>query len=521
MYQAGVKKMLMCAALFPLLANSQNTSSYLPPVFTDHNRVEKIQDALPLITAMYQEYAKKNHFPGYVFGIMVDGRLLAVGHEGYAEVAKKTPVNAHTMFRIASMTKSFTAMAILKLRDAGKLKLDDPVRLYIPEMSNQKLTQDAPEITIRDLLTHGAGFPEDDPWGDRHLQQSDAELIAFIKNGISFSTATGTTYEYSNLGFAMLGLIINKVAGMPYQEYIAANIWQPLGMKEATWEFTTVPALQLAHGYRWENGHWQEEKLLHDGSFGAMGGILTSMDSFSRYVALQQAAWPARDEVERGPLHRSSIREMQQPWRFYAFQVPAKFDAQGCATIRAYGYGLSWLRDCRAQVYVGHSGGLPGFGSNWVMMPEYGIAAILFANSTYAVAEAINLKVVNTLIKKAHLKPRQLPPSAILQARKEQLIKLLPNWQAAPASGLFAANFFLDVAEDPLRKETQALFAKAGKMVAIGALIPESQLRGYFIMKGENADLKISFTLSPDKPALIQSYQIEEMEHDANEVYVA
>lgn len=521
MYQAGVKKMLLCAALFPLLANSQNTSSYLPPVFTDPNRVEKIQDALPLITSMYQEYAKNNHVPGYVFGIIVDGRLLAVGQGGYADVAKKTPVNAHTMFRIASMTKSFTAMAILKLRDAGKLKLDDPVRHYIPELNKQKLTEDSPEITIRDLLTHGAGFPEDAPWGDRHLQQRDDELIALLKKGISFSTVTGTTYEYSNLGFAMLGLIIKKITGMPYQEYIAANIWQPLGMNEATWEFTTVPTPQLAHGYHWEKGHWQEEALLHDGSFGAMGGILTSMDSFSRYVALQQTAWPARDEVESGPLKRSSIREMQQPWRFYAFQVPAKFDAQGCATIRAYGYGLSWLRDCRERVYLGHSGGLPGFGSNWVMMPEYGIAAVFFANSTYAAAEAINLKVVNTLLNKAHLKPRQLPPSAILQARKEQLIKLLPNWQAAPETGIFAVNFFLDSAEQPLRKETQALFAKVGKIVAIGPLIPESQLRGYFIMKGENADLKISFTLSPDKPALIQSYQIEEMEPDSNEVYVA
>ncbi len=98
---------------------------------------------------------------------------------------------------------------------------------------------------------------------------------------------------------------------------------------------------------------------------------------------------------------------------------------------------------------------------------------------------------------------------------------MLPNWQAALTSGLFAANFFLDFSENSLKKETQALFAKAGKIQAIGALIPENQLCGYFIMKGDNADLKISFTLSPDNPALIQSYQIEEIEHDANEVYVA
>ncbi len=85
------------------------------------------------------------------------------------------------------MTKSFTAMGILKLRDAGKLSLDDPAWKYIPEMKKVKyLTNDAPSITIRHLLTHSAGFPEDNPWGDRQLADSDADLIKIINEGVGF-----------------------------------------------------------------------------------------------------------------------------------------------------------------------------------------------------------------------------------------------------------------------------------------------------------------------------------------------
>jgi CubicO group peptidase (beta-lactamase class C family) len=125
------------------------------------------------------------------------------------------------------------------LRDAGKLKLDDPAYLYIPEMKNNKyLTKDAAPVTIRHLLTHAAGYPEDNPWGDRQLAVSDAQLIDIYKKGVSFSTNPGQGYEYSNLGFATLGYIIKKVSGKTYEQYITDNILKPLGMTHTYWEYT-------------------------------------------------------------------------------------------------------------------------------------------------------------------------------------------------------------------------------------------------------------------------------------------
>ena len=145
-------------------------------------------------------------------GLVVDGKLVYKSSGGYANLEQKIPASSSSMFRIASMSKSFTALAILQLRDQGKLHLDDPVQMYIPAMKNQGLTKDAPVITIRHLMSHSAGFPEDNPWGDRQLADTEEELLKLIKEGISFSNTAGIQYEYSNLGFTMLGYIIHKVS---------------------------------------------------------------------------------------------------------------------------------------------------------------------------------------------------------------------------------------------------------------------------------------------------------------------
>ena len=305
---------------------------YQPPVFTAPDRTSKITATFPVIDQLYKDYAEKNHFPGMVYGVIVDGKLVHTGSLGYTDAKQKIAASPQSNFRIASMTKSFTAMAILKLRDEGKLKLDDPIKLYIPEANDTKyLTKDASEITIRQLLTHSAGFPEDNPWGDRQLAASDEELIALYKKGISFSNNPGLGYEYSNLGFATLGYIIKKISGLTYQQYITDQILKPLGMGHTYWEYTKVPKDKLAHGYRYVGTKWVEQPLLHDGSYGAMGGLITTIEDFSKYMALHLAAWPPRDDRETGPLKRSSIREMQYPWDLSALNVLAKTtDARPC-----------------------------------------------------------------------------------------------------------------------------------------------------------------------------------------------
>src|SRR4051812_12619604 len=219
-----------------------------PATFADTDRRAKLEKAFPDIDRLVEKYAADTHVPGAAWGVIVDGELAHTGVTGYRDVPSKAPVTPDTVFRIASMTKSFTAMAILKLRDEGKLSLDDPAEKYVPEMKALVYpTADSPKITIRHLLSHAEGFPEDNPWGDQQLADSDEQLSALIKAGIPFSNAPGIAYEYSNFGFAILGRIVGNIShaihgarGLPagaadtptadYTRYVTENILKPLGM---------------------------------------------------------------------------------------------------------------------------------------------------------------------------------------------------------------------------------------------------------------------------------------------------
>jgi CubicO group peptidase (beta-lactamase class C family) len=280
-------------------------------------------------------------------------------------------------------------------------------------------------------------------------------------------------------------------------------------MNNTYWEYSDIPANKLAHGYRWLSGKWVKQPMEHDGAYGAMGGLITTMSDFSKYVAFHQSAWPERDDAEKAPLKRSSIREMQFPLNMNNF-IPQYTYPNGrkAPAYMAYGYGLSYLKDDFGRRSIGHSGGLPGFGSQWRIYPDYEIGIISFANVTYAPASFINLKVMDSLISTTQLRPRQLPASAVLKQRQIELMKLLPTWNLAEASGIFAENFFLDYFPDMLRAESEPLFKQIDSIRKIHEIVPENNLRGTFEIEGEKGSLEVYFTLSPENPPLIQEYHI-------------
>jgi CubicO group peptidase (beta-lactamase class C family) len=491
---------------------NQQKNYYTGTKFSDTGRIDKIRSTASVVDNIFKQHASKNHYPAIVYGIVADGKLIYTGNTGYTNLDKKIPANSNSVFRIASMTKSFTTLAILQLRDRGKLNLDDPIHKFIPGLKNVKyLTTDAPPVTIRNLMTHAAGFPEDNPWGDRQLADTDADLLKIFTDGVTFSNVPGISYEYSNLGFALLGRIITNVSGKPYQQYISENIFKPLGMSNTYWEYTKVDASKLAYGYRWVNEQWREEELLHDGSYGAMGGLLTSLEDFSKYMALHMNAWPPRNGAESSVLKRSSLREMHQIWNFGGFNSQFKLpNGRTCPIASGYGYGLGVVKDCDGKTWVGHSGGLPGFGSQWRFFPEYGIGVVSFANLTYAGTGLVNLTVLDTIITLAKLKPRQYEASEVLKQRQQQLIRILPDWNNAENSGIFADNFFKDYIIDSLKKDARTVFNNAGKIVRVHDLVPENNLRGTFILEGEKKNIEIYFTLTPEKQPLIQEYRIRE-----------
>src|SRR5262249_6481184 len=192
---------------------------------------------------------------------------------------------------------------------------EDPVSKWIPEFKDMELpTRDSAPLTIRHLLSHSGGFPEDNPWGDQQLGASEADLDAWLKKGIPFSTPPGTRYEYSNYAFGLLGRLVTKASGEPYEQY-ARRILTALHMDGSTFQFTNVPAARRAIGYRLEpDGTYAEEPPLPDGVFGSMGGLLMTANDLGKYVAFHLSAWPPRDDEESGPVRRASVREMAHLW---------------------------------------------------------------------------------------------------------------------------------------------------------------------------------------------------------------
>lgn len=496
-------------ALLLLLSASLATAHAQTP---DPGRAARVAAVLPELDKMYTELAAAEHLPGLVVGVVLDGKLVYSRSFGMANLERKAPASSSTEFRIASMTKSFVAMAALKLRDEGKLGLDDPLVKYLPELRQVRLpTTDSPALTIRQLLTMTTGLPEDNPWGDRQMQIDNAALERFVGAGLSFSNAPEEAFEYSNLGFVLLGKIVSKVSGMRFQDYITRHILQPLGMNDTRWEYAGIGADRLALGYRWEHGGWRLEPILHDGDGAAMGGLITTMDDFARYVAFHLDAAPARSTPDTGPLRRASVREMQQP-RVFAGMAPKATLVDGKTPnprVTFYGYGLNWTREASGVVSVGHSGGLPGYGSQYRFAPQHGVGVIAFSNLRYAPVYAPTTKALNLLIEHAHIAPRAVPVAAILATRQQQVAQLIESWDAALGAAIVADNFFLDRSrEDWIAKSGEQL-AAIGKVTAVGPLTAENRLRGSFALVGERGTLEVSFTLTPEREPKLQYLDIK------------
>lgn len=483
------------------------SDTYNPSTFQDPDRTGKIAAALDAVHCFYSQTAETRHLPGVAYGLVVDDSLVFKGGYGSLNLETGEAVTVHSLFRIASMTKSFTAMAILQLRDQGLLSLNDPVDHFLPELKDlEYLSSDAPPVSIFNLLTMTAGFPEDNPWGDRFLDMADKALMEQVDRAISFSTVTSLHYEYSNLGYGLLGQVISRISGMSFQDYITRNILQALGMNNTFWEYSEVPDSLLALGYRWEDGVWVDEPLLHDGAFGSMGGLITSITDFSKYISFHLSAWPARSDPDTGPLKRSSLREMHRMNNPRYYTDPMRFGDQSSPIMRGYGFGLVAMKDHNGVVEVGHNGGLPGFGSSYMFYPQYGIGIMAFSNLTYVGGKVrtANYMVMKTLISEGLFKPRVLPPSDILKRRQEEVLQLISSWDPDLEQEIVAANLYMDLSRERRMKDAEEMLDRIGEITRVDEIVPENQLRGAFLLHGTRGTLEVFFTLTPEAEAKVQ-----------------
>jgi len=432
---------------------------------------------------------------------------------GERDVAQKQPADLDTVFRVASLTKSFTAMAVLQLRDAGKISLEDPAEKYLPELARLPYpTRDSPRVTVRQLLSHSAGLPEDNPWGDLQLGMTEDEFQRMLSRGLSFSRAPGTAYEYSNTGFALLGHLVQRVSGQRVEAYLTEHVLRPLGMSATVWRRQDVHATRLAIGYGHRAsaagselpGGLREEPQLGDGAYAAMGGLYTSMRDLARYAAFQLDAWPPRDDPEEGPLSRASRREMQQAARNAGLEIAPGDPLR--ARARGYGFGLGAHESCDFDRIVSHGGGLPGFGSVLVLLPERGVALVGATNLTYAAPDVWTAAVL--LAQKGAIPQRQVLPAPELVQALDAVAALLEQWDPARAQAQFDRTAWYYESPEELKVHLQELHGKLGTCRP-GQLEPENALRGTQKLSCEHGMLEAFVTLTPEVPPLIQHLELK------------
>lgn len=464
-------------------------------------------ETLAEVDKIFADWRLSAHAPGLVYGVVADGKLIHVKGLGVQDTTSGKPVSPETLFRIASMSKAFTALAVLKLRDEGKLSLDAPAETYVPEMKGWRYpTADSPRITVRNLLTHTEGYVEDNPWGDRQQVISEAEFTAMLKDGVPFSRSPGMAMEYSNLGYATLGRIIANVSGVPYQDYIKREILAPLGMGSTTYDIFASPPERRAIGYRWQNNQWVREPDMKDGAFGAMGGLETSADDYARWVEFLLAAWPPRDDAETGPVHRSTVREIVTGANFPSgvMRNPA---IGGAPCRQAVTYGMAWrvIDDCDLGLVVTHTGGYPGYGSVVVLLPEKGVGLFALSSRTYGGPSLPTFRAALALQKAGALKAPAVPVSTALAGAYDsaRAVWKTSDIKAAP----LANNVLLDRDPAAWKKLVDDLKAEVGACPGTEAIAPISALEGKFTWNCEHGRVTGRVQLAPTKTPGVQALE--------------
>jgi CubicO group peptidase (beta-lactamase class C family) len=323
-----------------------------------------LADRWATVAAFYRQRLQQAGIAGSSLVFVKDGAIAAKVVEGFQDASAKRPVDEQTIYHWASITKTFTGVAIMQLRDRGLLTLDDPVIKYVPELREvHNPFGDMSRITIRQLMSHSAGFRASTwPWGgDRRWHPFEPtrweQLVAMLPyTEILFEP--GTRYSYSNPGIIFLGRIIEHFSGDPYEVYVAKNLFMPLGMTRSF--FDRAPYHLVSHrSHSYERTDGVLEELPFDFDTGitvSNGGLNAPMDDMAKWLAFligEPAAGRSRQPFDQ-VLKRSSLDEMFVP------QLAARDGEGGSGTDVRVALSFFVERHHGTEL-VGHSGDQNGF----------------------------------------------------------------------------------------------------------------------------------------------------------------
>ena len=335
---------------------------------SEHPPVEhpEVRSAIDLLEAWIEAQRVARELPGVSLGIVHDQALVWSGGFGWADVERREPATADTLYRIGSITKLFTATALLILRDAGKLHLDDPLATHLPWFQMKAAAAEAGTITIRHLLTHTSGLPREGAFP--YFTDSRFPSIDDIRARLPTQERplpTETRWKYSNLGATLAGEVVAAVAGESYVDFVRRRILEPLGMTATLVASPASGHPRLATGYARRLLGSTKAPFNDLRGLTAAGNMTTSVADLARFAMLQLrggAAGGAQILSGRTLAEMHRVHWLEPDWQ------------------AGWGLGFRVLR-VRRKTLVGHGGSVRGFRSNLQICPADKVAVVAFVNS--------------------------------------------------------------------------------------------------------------------------------------------
>ncbi|MDX6486703.1 MAG: hypothetical protein QOF43_1856 [Gaiellaceae bacterium] len=341
---------------------------------------------------------RDKRLPSIAASVVRDGELIWETGVGAADVREQRDATPDTQYRVGSITKTFTAAAIMQLRDEGKVSLDDTLDTHIEAAAH------AP--TLRSLLSHTSGMQRethDDAWLHNRFA-SVPELLETLGEAEQV-LASGARFHYSNLAFALLGIVVERVSGMPYVEYVEQRLFEPLGLSRTTFE----PVEPAATGYLvqpYVEGVWDEAPV-ETGAWIAAGQVWGTVRDLARWAAFLA-------DPDESVLARRTVEEMRT----------VQSIADHVRWTGGYGLGLQLLRDGE-RILAGHGGSMPGFIASVLVSPADKIGAALLTNSSTARLAALTMKLVDETVTRWPVPPE---PWKVDEPPPAEIAPLLGIW---------------------------------------------------------------------------------------------
>lgn len=443
-----------------------------------------------------------------------------VFHEGSGEFKRdgRRPL-LDTIYRICSMSKSFCAAAVLILRERGMLSLDDPVKSYVADFPNFVDPHGREvAVTIGMLMSNSSGLPEDNAWADHNLGMSRDDLYELLCAGLNYGDMPDVGFQYSNLAFAVLGLVVENVTGQSFEDFATESLLVPLGLRATRYDFADFidggeDGAGLAHGFdTFDKGlTWFERTFVETGAFACLGSIYSTLPDIARWSSWLSSAFD-EGNGDDAILSRAARRSMQRIVTSI-HQVDRSFQPE--LDNSGYGLGLCVDEERRFGTFAFHAGGLPGFTSHMRWHTSSGIGVVMFANTNNVPLTKWSSEILRIVMHDSDVPARRIrlwPATVTAALLVEEIVR---GTRQFVQHELFSHNLLSDVPTEVRRRRLSDLIDAVGGL-ADGPIAPltqrlrwaESAAHLCWTIPGVGGDLECRMELTETEPSLVQRLEV-------------